>query len=171
LGALLLQFAYAFHHTPANRTYLQHLVECFRDYPLVLEVRHRSWDVPAAHEFLRERGAGFCNIEQPQVPYALGLTQRVTSAIGYLRLHGRNTAAWFQDDGNPDARYDYLYSAAELDEITEVLTRIAAQARDAHLIENNHFRGQAALNASDVRRQLTRAPLNVPPQLMSAYPM
>jgi uncharacterized protein YecE (DUF72 family) len=170
LGALLLQFPYAFHHTPENRAYLQHLVECFRDYPLVLEVRHRSWDVPSAYEFLRERGVGFCNIDQPQVSYALGLTQQVTSAIGYLRLHGRNAVAWFQDDANRDARYDYLYTAAELDEITEVLARIAAQARDVYLIANNHFRGQAALNALDVRRRLTRAPVNVPPQLMAAYP-
>jgi uncharacterized protein YecE (DUF72 family) len=170
LGALLLQFPYAFHHTRENRTYLQDLVECFRDYPLVLEVRHRSWDVPSAYEFLRGHGVGFCNIDQPQVSYALGLTQQVTSAIGYLRLHGRNTAAWFQDDANRDARYDYLYTAAELDEITEVLARIAAQARDVYLIANNHFRGQAALNALDIRRRLTRAPVNVPPQLLAAYP-
>src|SRR5262245_47846132 len=59
LGALLLQFPYALHHTPANRIYLHQLVERFRDYPLVLEVRHRSWDVPSAHQFLSESGVGF----------------------------------------------------------------------------------------------------------------
>lgn len=170
LGALLLQFPYAFHHTSANRAYLHQLVQRFHDYPLVLEVRHRSWDVPVADEFLRERGVGFCNIDQPQVSYALGLTQHVTSAIGYLRLHGRNTATWFQDDADRDSRYDYLYSAPELEEITEVLLHIAAQARDVYLIANNHFRGQAALNALDVRRRLTRAPVNVPPQMLTAYP-
>jgi len=170
LGALLLQFPYAFHHTAANRAYLHQLVERFRDYPLVLEVRHRSWDVPSAYEFLGERGVGFCNIDQPQVSYSLGLTQHVTSAIGYLRLHGRNTATWFQDDANRDARYDYLYSAPELEEITEALLRIAEQTRDVYLIANNHFRGQAALNALDVRRRLTRAPVNVPPQMLTAYP-
>jgi len=170
LGALLLQFPYAFHHTPANRSYLYQLVQRFRDYPLVLEVRHRSWDVPSAYEFLRESGVGFCNIDQPQVSYSLGLTQHVTSAIGYLRLHGRNTATWFQDDASRDARYDYLYSAPELEEITEALLRIASQARDAYLIANNHFRGQAALNALDVRRRLTRTLVDVPPQLLTAYP-
>ena len=100
----------------------------------------------------------------------MGLTQLVTSAIGYLRLHGRNTTTWFQDDANRDARYDYLYSAPELEEITEVLLHIAAQARDVYLIANNHFRGQAALNALDLRRRLTRAPVNVPPQLLTVYP-
>jgi uncharacterized protein YecE (DUF72 family) len=170
LGALLLQFPYAFHHPPANRAYLHQLVQCFRDYPLVLEVRHRSWDVPSAYEFLGESGVGFCNIDQPQVSDSLGLTQHMTSAIGYLRLHGCNTATWFQDDANRDARYDYLYSAPELEEITEVLLHIAAQARDVYLIANHHFRGQAALNALDVRRRLTRAPVNVPPQMFTAYP-
>ena len=170
LGALLLQFPYAFHHTPANRAYLHQLVQRFRDYPLVLEVRHRSWDVPSVYEFLRESGVGFCNIDQPQVSYSLGLTQQVTSAIGYLRLHGRNTATWFQDNANRDARYDYLYSAPELEEITEALLHIAAQARDVYLIANNHFRGQAALNALDVRHRLTRAPVNVPPQMLTTYP-
>jgi uncharacterized protein YecE (DUF72 family) len=170
LGALLLQFPYAFHHMPANRAYLDQLVQRFRDYPLVLEVRHRSWDVPVARDFLRERGVGFCNIDQPQVSYSLGLTPYVTSAIGYLRLHGRNAATWFQDDAGRDARYDYLYSAPELDAITEVLLHIAAQAHDVYLIANNHFRGQAALNALDVRRRLTGAPVHVPPQMLVAYP-
>jgi uncharacterized protein YecE (DUF72 family) len=170
LGALLLQFPYAFHNTPANRVYLRQLVERFRGYPLVLEVRHRSWDVPSVYAFLGERGVGFCNIDQPQVSYSLGLTQQVTSDIGYLRLHGRNVATWFQDEANRDARYDYLYSAPELAEITEALVRIAAQARDVYLIANNHFRGQAALNALEVRRRLTRAPVDVPAQLLTTYP-
>jgi uncharacterized protein YecE (DUF72 family) len=140
------------------------------DYPLVLEVRHRSWDRPHVYELLRDLQVGFCNIDQPQVSYSLGLTQQVTSDIGYLRLHGRNTATWFQDEANRDARYDYLYSATELEEITEALLIIAAQARDVYLIANNHFRGQAALNALDLRRRLTRAPVNVPPQLLTVYP-
>jgi uncharacterized protein YecE (DUF72 family) len=169
-GVLLLQFPYAFHNTPANRAYLHQLAERFRDYPLVLEVRHRSWDAPHTYELLRQLGLGFCNIDQPQVSYSLGLTTRVTSDIGYLRLHGRNTAAWFQDEANRDARYDYLYSAPELEEITETLLSIAAQARDVYLIANNHFRGQAALNALDLRRRVTRAPVHVPPQLLAVHP-
>jgi uncharacterized protein YecE (DUF72 family) len=170
LGALLLQFPYAFHHTQANRAYLQQLAERFRDFPLVLEVRHRSWDMPQVYELLRELRIGFCNVDQPQVSYALGLTRQVTSAVGYLRLHGRNTATWFQDEANRDNRYDYLYSAGELQEVTEVLLAIAAPTRDAYLIANNHFRGQAALNALDLRRRVTHAPVQVPPQLLTIYP-
>jgi uncharacterized protein YecE (DUF72 family) len=170
LGALLLQFPYAFHHTSANRAYLCQLVERFHGYPLVLEVRHRSWDTPSVYELLRELGVGFCNADQPQVSYSVGLTRQVTSEIGYLRLHGPNTTTWFQEDANRDARYDYVYSATELEEITEALLIIAAQARDVYLIANNHFRGQAALNALDLRHRMSSAPVNVPPQLLTVYP-
>jgi uncharacterized protein YecE (DUF72 family) len=164
LGALLLQFPYAFHQTPANQDYLSRLVERLRSYPLVLEVRHRSWDTPSVYEFLRALDVGFCNIDQPQVSYALGLTRQVTSDIGYVRLHGRNATTWFQEDANRDARYDYLYSGPELEEISATLLAIAAQGRDTYLIANNHFRGQAALNALELRHRITRAPVPVPVQ-------
>jgi uncharacterized protein YecE (DUF72 family) len=170
LGAVLLQFPYAFHNTVENRAYLRQLVDRLGQYPLVLEVRHRSWDRPSVYELLRELGMGFCNIDQPQVSYSLGLTRRVTSAIGYLRLHGRNTATWFQEEAGRDARYDYLYSGKELTDITEALLTIAAQARETYLITNNHFRGQAALNALELRHRVSRSPIDVPPQLLSVYP-
>jgi len=130
LGALLLQFPYAFHHTPEHRTYLRRLAQQFRDYPLVLEVRHRSWDRPAVYAFLQEIGLGFCNIDQPQVSYALGLTRAVTGPVGYLRLHGCNAATWFQEEAGRDARYDYLYTDQELDEVLDALEVIAQRARE-----------------------------------------
>jgi uncharacterized protein YecE (DUF72 family) len=170
LGAVLLQFPYAFHDTVENRAYLRQLADRLGHFSLVVEVRHRSWERPSVYEFLRELGMGFCNIDQPQVSYSLGLTRRVTSAIGYLRLHGRNTATWFQEEAGRDARYDYLYSGRELDDLTEALLTIAAQARETYLITNNHFRGQAVLNALELRHRVSRSPVDVPPQLLSVYP-
>jgi uncharacterized protein YecE (DUF72 family) len=104
LGAVLLQFPYRFHHTPENRAYLRRLTDAFREFPLVLEIRHRSWDRPQVYDFLRELGVGFCNIDQPPVSYSIGLTHIVTSPIGYLRLHGRNAAMWFKEEAGRDAR-------------------------------------------------------------------
>jgi uncharacterized protein YecE (DUF72 family) len=170
LGALLLQFPYAFHNTPENRAYVRALAGRFGQFPLILEVRHRSWDRSEVYAFLRELGMGFCNIDQPQVSYSLGLTRHVTSGVSYLRLHGRNTSAWFQEDAGRDARYDYLYSGKELEEITEALLIIAAQAQETYLVTNNHFRGQAALNALELRHRVSRVPVDVPPQLLSVYP-
>ncbi len=44
LGAVLMQFPFSFHHTPDNIAYLKKLLTRFRDYPLVVEVRHASWN-------------------------------------------------------------------------------------------------------------------------------
>jgi uncharacterized protein YecE (DUF72 family) len=170
LGAVLLQLPYRFHHTPENRAYLRRLTDAFREYPLVLEIRHRSWDRPQVYEFFQELGVGFCNIDQPPVSYSIGLTQVVTSSIGYLRLHGRNAAMWFAEEANRDARYDYRYPPGELQEIMEAVEVISRRASETYLITNNHFRGQAALNALELRHHLRRAPVPVPAPLLTAYP-
>jgi uncharacterized protein YecE (DUF72 family) len=62
LGAVLLQFPYRFHRTRENRAYLRRLANAFQQYPLVLEIRHRSWDRPEVYVFLQELGLGSCNI-------------------------------------------------------------------------------------------------------------
>jgi uncharacterized protein YecE (DUF72 family) len=170
LGAVLLQFPYRFHHTPENRAYLRRLAEAFRVYPLVLEIRHRSWDRPQVYAFLQELQMGFCNIDQPQVSYAIGLTDHVTSPVGYLRLHGRNAAAWFAQEGDAAERYNYRYAGEELEALREIAEIISRRSRETYLITNNHFRGQAALNALELRSHLRRSRVPVPPPLLAAYP-
>jgi uncharacterized protein YecE (DUF72 family) len=98
------------------------------------------------------------------------LTQVVTSPVGYLRLHGRNTGAWFAEEANGAARYDYRYSAEELQEIVDAVEVISRRARETYLITNNHFRGQAALNALELRYHLRQSPVPVPAPLLTAYP-
>jgi uncharacterized protein YecE (DUF72 family) len=90
LGVLLLQFPYSFHNNEENREYVRKLAGQFKEYPLVLEIRHASWDRASVYQFLREIQVGFCNLDQPQVSYSIGPTKKVTSRMGYLRLHGRN---------------------------------------------------------------------------------
>jgi uncharacterized protein YecE (DUF72 family) len=170
LGAILMQFPYRFHHTRENRDYVRRLTAVFREFPLVLEIRHRSWDRVEVFAWLQALGIGFCNIDQPPVSYSIGLTDHVTSPVGYLRLHGRNAAMWFAEEASAAARYDYRYAAEELQELGEVVEVIRQRARDTYLITNNHFRGQAALNALELRYQLRRSPIPVPPPLLTAYP-
>jgi uncharacterized protein YecE (DUF72 family) len=170
LGAVLMQFPYRFHHTAENQASVRRLAEAFRDYPLVLEIRHRSWDRAEVFAWLQALGIGFCNIDQPQVSYGIGLTRVVTSPVGYLRLHGRNAAMWFAEEGSAAARYDYRYSAEEPQELVDAVEVLSRRARETYLITNNHFRGQAALNALELRSHLRRSPVPVPPPLLAAYP-
>ena len=117
LGALLAQFPYSFHNTAENRGYLLTVRERFQDYPLAIEVRHRSWQLPAVRQFLADHNLSFCNIDQPQISYALGETDWVSGPLAYLRLHGRNRQNWFAKTDDAGARYDYLYTAQEMDDL------------------------------------------------------
>jgi len=170
LGALLLQFPYAFHQNEQNRAYLRALAEGFREFPLVLEVRHASWDRAPVYRFLREIQVGFCNLDQPRVSYSIGPTRKVTAKVGYLRLHGRNVKDWFREDAGRDARYDYLYNEFELFEIAERIRQIAKEAEEVYVITNNHYRGKAVCNALELKAKLGEKNLKIPGVLLEHYP-
>jgi uncharacterized protein YecE (DUF72 family) len=170
LGALLLQFPYSFHNTEENRGYVQKLADQFKEYPLVLEIRHASWDRGSAYQFLRELGLGFCNIDQPQVSYSIGSTKKVTGKIGYLRLHGRNVKEWFREGAGRDARYDYLYNQFELFELTERIRQISQEAEETYVITNNHYHGKAVCNALELKGKLGEKDFKIPAILLEHYP-
>jgi uncharacterized protein YecE (DUF72 family) len=170
LGALLLQFPYSFHNTEENRSYLKELVGKFKEYPLVLEIRHASWDRSPVYQFLRENHIGFCNIDQPQVSYSIGATKNVTSETAYLRLHGRNVKDWFREGAGQNARYDYLYNEFELFEITERIRQIAQKAEETYVIANNHYHGKAVCNGLEIKAKLGEKNLKVPEILLEHYP-
>jgi uncharacterized protein YecE (DUF72 family) len=170
LGALLLQFPYSFHNNEENLAYLKGLAERFREYPLVLEVRHGSWDRGPAYQFLRDTGMGFCNIDQPQVSYSIGPTRKVTGKVGYLRLHGRNVKEWFREGAGRDARYDYLYNEFELFELAERIRQISREAEEVYVITNNHYHGKAVCNALELKAKLGEKPLKIPEVLLQHYP-
>jgi uncharacterized protein YecE (DUF72 family) len=111
LGAVLLQFPFSFHRTAENATYLEKLLKRFADYPLVVEVRHATWNVPEVFRLLRERAVGFCNIDQPLIGRSLEPSAETTAPVGYVRLHGRRYDTWFTDDLEvpQHERYNYLY--------------------------------------------------------------
>jgi uncharacterized protein YecE (DUF72 family) len=172
LGALLAQFPWSFKNMAENRDYLEKLVEQFSDFPLVVEVRHASWNEPAFYDWLTERKIGFCNIDQPVIGRSLKPTQQATAPVGYVRLHGRNYKEWFrerEDEGGGE-RYDYLYSLRELDPWVDRIRAVAESARHTFVITNNHFHGKAVTNALQLVHLLTRKPVKAPPPLLRHYP-
>jgi uncharacterized protein YecE (DUF72 family) len=170
LGALLAQFPYSFHNTVENRSYLLTVRERFQDYPLAIEVRHRSWQQPAVRQFLADHNLAFCNIDQPQISYSLGETDWVSGPLAYLRLHGRNRQNWFAKLDDAGARYDYLYTAQEMDELAERARKLTAQATETYLIFNNHPHGQGVANALEMLLRLTDQRPVLPECLKAAFP-
>src|ERR1700678_3784794 len=97
LGAVLMQFPFSFHNTPENLAHLKNLFDRFGDYPLVIEVRHSTWNDKEFFATLHARGIGFCNIDQPVIGRSMKPTERATSRIGYIRLPGRRYDTWFYE--------------------------------------------------------------------------
>ena len=174
LGAVLVQFPWSFKRDDAGREWLDDVTRVFgRDgaaYPLVLEVRHASWHVPAFYQGLTERGIGFVNVDQPLFAKSLGPSATATAPVGYVRLHGRNYEDWWRPDAGVEARYDYLYSAEELAPWAERTRAVAAVAPETYVVTNNHYRGQAVTNAVMLEAMLTGARVTAPPGVQAAYP-
>lgn len=168
LGAVLVQFPISFKNTDRNRDYLDGLIEKFDQYPLVVEVRHNSWTNQGTLRYFAQKHIAFCNIDQPLLGKAVAPSAEVTSAIGYVRLHGRNYEQWFDSDSNAD-RYNYLYTEPELEKWKERVDTVAAQAKRTFVVTNNHFEGKAAVNALQLKHMLGGKPVRVPETLQQHY--
>ncbi len=170
LGALLLQFPWSFKNTKEHREYLGGLVMQFMEYPLVLEVRHSSWNRPEIFQMLTDLGVGFCNIDQPVLGRSIGPSDRSTASVGYVRLHGRNYEHWFSSENHPEERYNYLYTLAELAPWAERIKTIAQHTAVTYVITNNHFQGKAIANALQLISLILNRPVRVPEMLKLYYP-
>ncbi|MCI0418350.1 MAG: DUF72 domain-containing protein, partial [Acidobacteria bacterium] len=171
LGALLLQFPYRFHDESGNRDYLQRLFDSFQDYPLVVEVRHKSFDKASFYAVLRERGVAFANIDQPLVSESLPPTRIFTSPErAYLRFHGRNMETWFAAEAGRDARYDYHYSPEELESYQTMIQEFRRGSGTLYVIFNNHYRAAQVKNALEFLHGITGQPVRVMPALLKAHP-
>lgn len=170
LGSVLLQFPWSFKNTPDDRIYLAQLLERFSDYPLVVEVRHTSWNNEEVYEWLQERSVGVCNIDQPVFKRSIRPAALTTSPVGYVRLHGRNYQNWFREQAPRDERYNYLYSLDELDPWITRIKEVAKNTRETYVITNNHFRGQAVVNAVEIKAALAEKPVPAPEPLFKVYP-
>lgn len=160
-----------------NWDHVADVLHTFKDYPKAIEFRHDTWDDPWVLAALREHATAWVNIDEPKLGASLHGTQHVTAPIAYLRLHGRNYKKWFNSNDR-DERYDYLYTVQELEPIAESLKTMQEKvAREPGRREmkkivaaaNNHFRGQAAVNAIDLKRLLGFKDVPVPETLAETY--
>ena len=179
LGCLLMQFPWSFRYSRENQQYLRRIKQTFKDYPLVAELRHASWNSEEALSVLTENEIGFANIDQPHLHHCFPATDYATSSIGYVRLHGRNYHEWFNFQDNASrtdgltsvqARYNYLYSPAQLEKWSQRIRNIADQTTTTFVVTNNHFQGKAVVNALQLMEKVSDEPVSVPPKLLDHYP-
>ncbi|MGH9958543.1 MAG: DUF72 domain-containing protein [Pyrinomonadaceae bacterium] len=170
LGALLLQFPWSFKNTDEERLYLVRLISRFKDYPLVIEVRHASWNTPGIYEELENLNVAVCNIDQPIFKRSIRPAALTTSRVGYVRLHGRNYQNWFREKAPRDERYNYLYSVDELDPWIVRIKEVAKRTNETYVITNNHFLGKAVVNALEIKSAVEERRVPAPQPLFQKYP-
>ena len=173
IGALLAQFPPSFTSTPASQDYVAQLLRAFHDYPIAVELRHRSWSDAFGDtlQLLNGFQAAWAQIDEPKFKFSIrqNALPNVTGFY-YMRLHGRNAAQWWRHDKSED-RYNYLYSADELKEFSDTASAAKTLVKRAYLYTNNHFSAKSVVNAVMLKAQMGE-PIEgeYPPELVEHYP-
>ena len=170
LGAVLIQFPWRFKKSKSTVEYLFQIVDMFGEYPSAIEFRHSSWIDASVQDSLKERNVAFVNIDQPVIGESIAPSEIVTSHIGYVRFHGRNSDAWFAENAGRNERYNYLYNSDELGSWSEPIENMSSEAETMFLIFNNHFRGKALINAFELMFEINKQKPLAPKSLLLHYP-
>jgi uncharacterized protein YecE (DUF72 family) len=133
--------------------YVKDLARRFEGIPVVVEFRHGEWLREDIFLFLKEQGLGYVCVDQPQLKGLMPPEARATSKIAYVRFHGRNSQKWWKHRESYE-RYDYLYAEEELARWVPGIAGLAGQAETVYVSMNNHYRGQAVVNARMIRDML-----------------
>ena len=91
-------------------------------------------------------------IDEPRFEFSIARELPLTSDIAYFRFHGRNARDWWR--GNSETRYRYLYSDAEIKELSQKMTRASQKTGLTFAFFNNHWQGYAPRNALGLMKTL-----------------
>ena len=136
------------------REYLAWLLQAFSDYPVAVELRHRSWSDHAgggARRCCRRTAPRGCRSTSPS---SASRSARTTSRTCAASTTCGCTAGTPRSGGRtiiPDERYNYLYSPAEIDGFADTVTRVRRLVQKIYVYMNNHFAGKAVANAAALR--------------------
>ncbi len=173
LGALLAQFPPSFKHGEVERIYLADLLGAFADYPVAVELRHRSWSDRFSETLTLLNGfqAAWVQIDEPKFHFSIRQNYLPNvKGFYYMRLHGRNAPQWWRHEKSED-RYDYLYSEDELKEFVETTKAARELVKKIYLYTNNHFSAKSVANAAMIKKRLGE-PLagTYRPEFVKRYP-
>lgn len=145
LSGFLSQFPAGFRFDSKNLDYVRGLTELLEGVRLCVEFRHVSWDNPEAKAAIQEAQMTWVAADEPEIKHLMPRTMILTGDTFYLRLHGRNAETWY--DHSAGDRYDYDYSDDELRDVGQAVTEAARHAKQAFVLFNNCYAGQAPRNA------------------------
>ncbi|MFC1901975.1 DUF72 domain-containing protein [Chloroflexota bacterium] len=160
LCALLAQFPPSFKNDSYGQQILGAVIRTFSNYPLAVELRHRSWsDDENAGSLLRASRVSWVKIDEPKFITSIASEVPLTSDFAYFRFHGRNAEEWWH--GDAETRYKYLYSPEEIEELAGRMKKAAENTKLTFAFFNNHWQAYAPRNAVGLMKSL-QLPLKEP---------
>lgn len=170
LGAVVMQFPWAFRFTAENREFLIQLRRAFHEFPLAAEFRHESWLREEALGTLIDYRVGLVNVDQPLSFRSTPPTALFTTGVAVVRMHGRQSPEAFQGF-DPEARVrPHLYGLDEMEEWLPRVRRLATNAPRTLVVMANRGNGFSMVNALQMREMLGAAPLLAPAGLIRNFP-
>ncbi|MFI6266600.1 DUF72 domain-containing protein [Micromonospora sp. NPDC051006] len=159
LGAVLLQFPPWLVRGAAAERRIAELAERCRPWRVGVELRHGSWfDGRSALdtlEFLRTHELSLVCVDMPQGhPSSVPPILVATAQPAVVRFHGHSDA-W--ESGDKQERFRYAYGDRELRSWSDLLTELAGQADELHVLFNNCCAGQAQRDAEQLAELLAGA--------------
>lgn len=166
LGVVVFQFPkWVF---PNRRTYryLEEIVERLGPFRAVVEFRSKTWmegdERESALNTLGGLGISYICVDEPQgFASSVPPVAAATANPAYVRFHGRNAAMWEKRTRTSAERFDYWYSADELDEWVPKIRQLALEVPDVHLVMNTNNDAQGPVNADLLAERLRDAGLVV----------
>lgn len=153
LGRVLLQFPASVTPNEAGMAQVRRALELCQPLPAAVEFRHASWlraDQRARSlRLLADHDAAYVCVDMPQhSPAAMPPDLEITAATAVIRLHGRS-GRWA--DGDKRERYQYSYTAAELEQWSANARALAERADEVHVIVNTCCAGAAQRAAAQLQ--------------------
>jgi uncharacterized protein YecE (DUF72 family) len=141
LGFILLQFPPGFTPTGENADYILYCRDQLAGLNVAVEFRNRRWFEGRLRnrtpEFLKDNGLTMVCVDMPQgFDTSIPPLTEVTAQESYVRLHGRNTAAWEQGGVSVNNIHDYWYTRSELEEWLAGVRQLEEQTRRVYVMFN-----------------------------------
>jgi len=111
-------------------------------YRYAIEFRDHSWLINAVWNLLEDYGIAHVIVDEPKLPVDL----RITTDFSYIRWHGHGENPWF----------NYRFSIEELEAWVPRLEQVSGSVDITFGYFNNHFAGNAPLNAMQMLSLLKR---------------
>jgi uncharacterized protein YecE (DUF72 family) len=167
LGAVLMQYPVWFTPKRANRDELASLPGRFPGVRVCVEFRSPRWlaedDRQRTLALLRQHDLALVVVDAPATSGLDTVAEITSDDLAVVRFHGRADDSWAPRSTSAAERFRYLYDTGELRAWLPTVRRLAAGAREVHLLMNNCYQDYGVRNAGDLQRLLEESDVVIDP--------